>query len=242
MPDLNLDLDYFSHPKTKRLVGLLGRGAEVLPVKLWSYCGKFHAEDGRLSDYTVQEIESIAEWWGKPGECVAALTKVRFLHTEPDGFQVHQWREHQGHIAAFHGRAKAAAQARWDKARVECLKHATSNANGEAKQSPIPTILTVPKKPPYPLFDHLIPPALDSPEFRESWGEWCEHRHERGPKLTELAARKLLKKLERIGVPRGVAAIEHSIANSYQGIFEANGVKPKASPKGEWSKAPYCPG
>lgn len=144
MPCLNLDLDYFSHPKTKRLVGLLGRGAEVLPIKLWSYCGKFHSEDGRLTGYTVQEIESIVEWWGKPGESVTALVRVGYLHNEGDAFRIHQWAEHEGHIVAFRERAKVGAQARWSKIKGECLTDATSIAKGGAEQCPIPT------KPPDP--------------------------------------------------------------------------------------------
>ncbi len=79
MPDLNLDLNYFDHPKTKRLIGLLGRGAEVIPIRLWCVCGRLHAESGRLTDYTAQEIESTVEWWGKEGEAEAALLKLNFI-------------------------------------------------------------------------------------------------------------------------------------------------------------------
>lgn len=61
MASLNLDMDYFGHPKTKRLVGLLGRGAEVLPLRLWCHVGKYHAQDGRLAGYSPQEIEAIGD-------------------------------------------------------------------------------------------------------------------------------------------------------------------------------------
>ncbi len=139
MPSLNLDLDYFDHPKTRRLVGLLGRGAEVLPIKLWSYCGKFHAEDGRLAGYSPQEIESIVGWWGKEGECIAVMLRegTRFLHPLPDGdgFQAHDWLEHQGHFAMYRERARHAAAARWGKARDAPRKrsNATSNATSIAQ-------------------------------------------------------------------------------------------------------------
>jgi hypothetical protein len=85
MTSLNLDLDFFDHPKTRRLVGLLGRGSEVLPIKLWCWCAKYHAESGWLTGYSAQEIESILGWWGEPGKMVEAMVKVGFLIESVDG-------------------------------------------------------------------------------------------------------------------------------------------------------------
>ena len=147
MPYLNLDLDYHDHPKTKRLVGLLGRGAEALPIKLWCYCGKYHADDGKLTGYSAQEIESICAWWGQKGEMIEAFVKVNFLHPTEDGFQVHEWKEHQGHLGVFKERASAAAKARWEKYRREehpnnassiAPSNASSIAQAEAKHCSLP--------------------------------------------------------------------------------------------------------
>lgn len=113
MPSLNLDLNYFDHPKTLRLVALLGIGSDVLPVKLWAYCGRYHAEHGRLKGLSALEIESIVRWWGRPGKMIEVFLKLGFLHEEPDGFRVHDWREHEGHLAMYHERARKAAKARW---------------------------------------------------------------------------------------------------------------------------------
>ncbi len=140
MPNLNLDVDYFDHPKTKRLVGLLGRGADVLPIRLWSYCGKFHSEDGKLSGYSGQEIESIVGWWGKSGQMMPAFEKAVFAHAIEDGWEIHQWNEHQGHIVAFKKRGIIANKARWDKYH----KDATSIPKEAVEESPNPTIPTDP--------------------------------------------------------------------------------------------------
>lgn len=116
MADLNLDLHYFEHPKTVRLVGLLGRGAEVLPIKLWAYCGKVHAESGKLSNYSTRELESAIGWWGKESEAVAALVKVGFVRELTGveaGFEAVDWLEHQGHLAAFKERSRKANEVRW---------------------------------------------------------------------------------------------------------------------------------
>jgi hypothetical protein len=115
MPYLNLDLDYFTHPKTTRLIGLLGKGAEVLPIRLWCYCGKYHAEDGRLTGYSTQEIESLVGWWGDPGALIAALLKVRFLEGSEENYGCHDWAGRNGHIHALSERNRKVAQARWDK-------------------------------------------------------------------------------------------------------------------------------
>lgn len=59
-----------------------------------------------------------------------------------------------------------------------------------------------------------------SAEFDDAWHDWVQHRNERKPKLTPLAVTKSMNAMAEWGVKRAVAAINHSIANSYQGIFE----------------------
>lgn len=132
---INLEVDYFDHIKTIRLVNRLGRGAEVLPIRLWCYCGGHHAESGRLNGYSPQEIETvILKWWGRSGEAVQALLDVGFLEKDGDTFVAHKWKERNGHIEAFKIRARNAANARWAKLRGESLSNATSNAQALPKQ------------------------------------------------------------------------------------------------------------
>lgn len=140
MSYLNLDLDYFNHRKTSRLVGLLGKDSEVLPIKLWCYVGKYHSVDGRLSGYSPQEVESLVGWWGKPGQMVEAMIKVRFLTQTVDGFEVTDWLEHEGHLKMFKERARFAANVRWG------ISNATSIPQAYHKQCPIPSVPTGPTK------------------------------------------------------------------------------------------------
>jgi len=131
MPYLNLDLDWFGHRKAIRLVGLLGAGADLYPIKLWAYVGKHHAETGRLDGYTEQEIESICGWQGEAGKLAQTLVlpQINLLEAHENYFQIHDWFEHCGHLAAFKKRAKTAAKKRW-------AKYALSKAKHETKQSP----------------------------------------------------------------------------------------------------------
>jgi hypothetical protein len=152
MAYLNVDLDYFEHRKTKRLVGRLGKNAEVLPLKLWSYCGKFHSEDGRLTGYSETEIASIVAWWREPMEFIQAMLDVCYMGKDDTGYYVHEWREHQGHLKAFRERAKKGAATRWAKLvgsdgdatsmPQACDKHSSSNA---------PTKPTTPTEPTTPI-------------------------------------------------------------------------------------------
>ena len=130
MPTLNFDLDYFEHYKTKRLTGLLGRGAEVIPLKLWVHTGKFHAHDGILTGYSAQEVESIIGWWGPKEKAIDALIKVGFIEPVENGYLVHDWSEHSGHLAVFKTRAKSAASKRWQ----AMLNDDPSNAKPQPKQ------------------------------------------------------------------------------------------------------------
>lgn len=65
-----------------------------------------------------------------------------------------------------------------------------------------------------------IPILLNTPAFVAAWGDYEQHRREKGKKLTPLAARNQLKALDAMGEARAIAAIHHSIGNGWTGIFE----------------------
>lgn len=155
MPYLNLDLDYFTHPKIMRLARLLGPHAVVYPMKLWCYTGKHFPVTGMLEGCSKHDIEQAVNWDGEPGALVDALVKISLLdvkksetETENSSFKIHDWKQHAGHLWAFKKRAKTAAKKRWK-------DYASSTATGNAKgcapnlSSPILTTpnQTVPTKP-----------------------------------------------------------------------------------------------
>lgn len=246
--NINLDAGYFTHLKTKRLVKLLGVGAEVLPIKLWCYTAAHYAETGILSGHSAEDVEAAVDWQGAPGAMAKAMTDIRFLDVLSDGsYQVHDWLEHSGHLAAFAQRARKAANARWGNP-SPMLKDAqaspsiASDDSGTPKSSASnaptnqltnqltnkPTTSAPPeaadgenpqRKGPADKLPE-IPSALRTPEFEKAWDDWVEHRRQRKPKVTPLSAKESFSKLGKWGVDRSIAAIRHSIASSYQGIFE----------------------
>jgi hypothetical protein len=66
-----------------------------------------------------------------------------------------------------------------------------------------------------------FPPGLDIPEFHLAWSQWTAHRREIRKPLTSISISQQLKKLSKLGLTRAIDAIEHSIANGYQGIYES---------------------
>jgi len=70
---------------------------------------------------------------------------------------------------------------------------------------------------------------FDSTAFAEAWGMWTQHRIEKKQKLTPTAIKQQLKAMKAMGEQRAIAALEHSTANGYQGVFEpkAGAMKPK---------------
>lgn len=71
-----------------------------------------------------------------------------------------------------------------------------------------------------------FPAALNTSAFTSAWVSWIQHRDEIRKKLTPLAIKKQFEQLEKLGVARAVAAINHSIANGYTGIYEPKDQKP----------------
>jgi hypothetical protein len=59
-----------------------------------------------------------------------------------------------------------------------------------------------------------------SQEFLKALMDWLEYKSGRGENYSRTAFAALLKKLGRWSEPRARSAIEHSIASTYQGIFE----------------------
>ena len=60
----------------------------------------------------------------------------------------------------------------------------------------------------------------DSPDFKLFWSNWQQHRIEKKAKLTPTATKQQLERLAEMGEERAIAALKHSMANGWQGIYE----------------------
>jgi hypothetical protein len=68
----------------------------------------------------------------------------------------------------------------------------------------------------------VAPLPFSSTQFQEAWEMWEQHRKEKRQKVTPTARKQQLAKLEALGEAKSIAAIQHSVANGYTGIFEPN--------------------
>lgn len=144
VPEINIDIEYFDHRKTKRLVLRFGEDAAIYPIKIWSYAARHHPIDGLFSGYADEEIAAILSASSNATSILQALLDVGFLERTPQGIAVHGWVERQGHIVAYHERAKHAAEARWSKLRNSKESDATSNASSIPKHATSNALQEVP--------------------------------------------------------------------------------------------------
>lgn len=161
MASINLDLNYFGHIKTLRLVARLGPGSDVLPIKIWVHAGNFHPKSDRL-ELLEAEIEPICNWWGEKGAMVAAMIEIGFLKREGESVVINDWFVHSGHLAAFKKRAEKAAKIRWGIKRKS--SNASSIAKGKPKQSPSRAVPNLPNLP--------NQPATAASNFKSLWKDY----------------------------------------------------------------------
>jgi len=80
--------------------------------------------------------------------------------------------------------------------------------------------------------DDALPLPFDSPDFVLFWENWEQHRKEKKAKLTPTARNQQLEKLKDMGEHRAIAALKHSLANGWTGIFEPEQAKTNGQHKG----------
>lgn len=97
---VQLDEDYYGHPKTLQLVNLLGQEADTYPPRLWTWAMKY-AKDGVLKNEAM--LETACRWKGHSGKLAAALMESGFVdicNTEGEGrpmLEIHNWMRRTGH-------------------------------------------------------------------------------------------------------------------------------------------------
>ena len=90
---VQLDADYWDHPKTLYLTELLGPkvGAAEIPPRMWCWAARYcHAGVFR----SVAQLALACRFRGKPETLQSALVTSGFL--EADGLTIHEWMEHTG--------------------------------------------------------------------------------------------------------------------------------------------------
>ena len=96
---LVMDLNFFTHPKTKKLQRRLGSEGVTSLIKLWSFVAS-QQPSGDLTGFAVQEIESASGWHGRPTSFVSTLIDLALLDISSKGIAIHGWEERQERLVS----------------------------------------------------------------------------------------------------------------------------------------------
>ena len=95
--DIRIAVNFWTHPKTGKLVKLTGlEGVRSLQI-LWAWVAN-NKPDGILSDMDPDDIEFAADWRGNTGQFFDAIIG-KWIDVEEGVFCVHDWIEHNPWVA-----------------------------------------------------------------------------------------------------------------------------------------------
>ena len=68
-----------------------------------------------------------------------------------------------------------------------------------------------------------VPEYLADPEFLNIWGEWKQHRQDKGSPITWSAATRQYEQFRQWGLPHSIKVMENSMTHGYTGLIEPKG-------------------
>lgn len=203
-----------SHPKTKKLVRLLGgqAGWSLVCLILWAAANR---SDGDLAGMSDEDIELASDWDGEEGQFIAALRRVRFVDGDELQSRIHDWTEHQpwasgaearslkgrwNAVKKHHGEAEADRQVpeyasirHASAKKTACTQDAASTHAAQEQDAPIPA----PYPTPYPTPTEEMQPAAAAPSPRakqmpcpddvdsQVWADWLQLRKAKKAPVTQ---------------------------------------------------------
>ena len=107
MSDLRLSTNFADHPKTIKLVRLLGDDVIRQLLRLWG-AAAIDCPDGKLRGMDIEDIEIMAGWDGEDGLFVRTLVDHGWLDLKRKTYYLHNWAERQPWISNARARSEAA--------------------------------------------------------------------------------------------------------------------------------------
>lgn len=117
---VQLDADYWDHPKTLKLIELLGPRGESIPLKMWSWAARFKVSG--VFD-SVAQLAIACRFRGQAETVQTALKSAGFI--DPDGLTIHDWTSRTGHGIAMYEKEKERQRLKAERIRAE--KEAQNN-------------------------------------------------------------------------------------------------------------------
>jgi hypothetical protein len=199
-------------PEIEAIAGILDIDPDAVFGKcfrIWKWFDD-HTTDGNAPSVTKNAIDRRA---GVAG-FADAMEKAGWLVTNGEGVSLPRFERHNGETAkarALTSKRVAAHKGKGNaKANAEVTQEVTRDAlpreekRREEIKNPLPP----------------LPPTLDVPKVVPLWESFVAHRREIRKPLKERSAAAILAKLERWGPDKAATALENSIGNGWQGVFE----------------------
>jgi hypothetical protein len=207
-----------NHPKMGKLARILGiprHQAVGIMVELWEWVADY-AVAGNVGIHTNEDIASGIGWEGEASTLIDALVGSGWVDScDTNRLIIHDWetgcdewikkRIKRINGAADNGCQRHPKSASLGKVRGGKVRIGIERGSGGKPNKPVP--------PP-------IPDVLATDTFKATWSDWLAYLTERKKPPTERTVKMQLKKLEAMGHDQAIAAIETSITNGWQGIFE----------------------
>lgn len=116
--DIRLSLEFFDHPKSKKLKKRLGIEGVMALLKLWAWTAG-NRPNGMLTGLDAEAVELAADWDGEEGAFVSTLLDLRLLDDDDGTFAIHDWEDHQAYASKSEERSRrgaAGAAGKWGQA------------------------------------------------------------------------------------------------------------------------------
>jgi len=143
--DIRIKTSFPNHPKTLRLIDIMGPLAPWHLVKLWIFAAE-NKPDGILLNMSRSSICRAMDWEKNPVKMVNALLKCGFLDRDENGnFSLHDWSYHNSYCfwsPQRIARASKGAAARWNKQTKQilngCSEHEQAMLQASTSNAPAP--------------------------------------------------------------------------------------------------------
>jgi hypothetical protein len=238
-----IDPDFPDHWKTQILINELNQDAAPLYlIRLWAHCQNRRAWE--FENIPAEALKAICRYKGDCKEIEAALINSGFIARSQNGLlSVLSWDEYNASLiknwrnGSLGGRPKRKTQAEPNGNPTKTQpksKHNPTETQAKPARNPCETDrigldrigldeirldkIGLEKAAERPL---VFPEILDKEDFKDKWGEYIDYR--RKSKLRKLNHVSVVKQLDNLaswGKDKAIEAINKTIANGWQGVFE----------------------
>lgn len=105
--DIRINVNFFSHPKTQKLIRRLGPESVLCLLQLWTWAAQ-NRPNGLLHGLDDEDLEIASGWSGSAGVFVDMLKSLAWLDETKEGLYIHDWSVHNPWICSSESRGDVA--------------------------------------------------------------------------------------------------------------------------------------